>query len=192
MGHISRHRRRTKSVLLVGIIPAMALMQCAGAGSKEGDGSMIVKMRSAAFEDGGTLPKKFTCDGVNVSPPLEWSHVPEGAKSLALICDDPDAPMGTWVHWVIYGVPPDSTSLPEGVPTKEVIEGVALQGENDFKRTGYGGPCPPPGKPHRYFFKLYALDAQLNLAPGARKKELEHAMKGHVLAQGQLMGRYQR
>ena len=153
---------------------------------------MTVELTSPAFEDGGTIPSKYTCDGADVSPPLEWSNVPEDAKSFALICDDPDAPMGTWVHWVLYGLPADTTSLPEGVPADEAIGGVALQGTNDFKRIGYGGPCPPPGKPHRYFFKLYALDTELDLKPGAKKKDLEKAMKGHVLAQGQLVGRYQR
>jgi len=153
---------------------------------------MTVELISPAFKDGGTIPSKYTCDGDDVSPPLEWSNVPEDTKSLALICDDPDAPMGTWVHWVLYGLPADTTSLPEGVPMNEAIEGVALQGTNDFKRIGYGGPCPPPGKPHRYFFKLYALDTELDLKPGAKKKDLEKAMKGHVLAKGQLLGRYQR
>lgn len=153
---------------------------------------MTLELTCRDFKDGEMIPSKFTCEGVDVSPRLEWSGVPEGTKSLALICDDPDAPVGTWVHWVLYGLPADSTSLPEGVPTDEAIEGGALQGRNDFRRTGYGGPCPPPGKPHRYFFKLYALDSALDLKPGATKKDLEKAMKGHVLAQGQLMGRYKR
>jgi Raf kinase inhibitor-like YbhB/YbcL family protein len=153
---------------------------------------MTLELTSPVFEDGGMIPSKFTCDGVDVSPLLEWSGVPEGTKSLALICDDPDAPIGTWVHWVLYDLPADTVSLPEGVPTHETIENGALQGKNDFKRIGYGGPCPPPGKPHRYFFKLYALDRELDLEPGASKKDLEKAMKGHILAEGQLMGRYKR
>jgi Raf kinase inhibitor-like YbhB/YbcL family protein len=153
---------------------------------------MSLELTSPAFNDGGTIPTKFTCDGADLSPPLAWSGVPEGAKSLALICDDPDAPMGTWVHWVLYGLPTGATSLPEGVPTEAAAKGFGVQGRNDFKRTGYGGPCPPPGKLHRYFFKLYALDFEPELKPGARKGDLEKTMKGHVLAQAQLIGRYQR
>ncbi len=153
---------------------------------------MTIKLTSPAFKEGESIPSKFTCEGSDVSPPLEWTDLPEGAKSLALICDDPDAPMGTWVHWVLYGLSPDTTNLPEAVPADEAIEGGAKQGKNGFKRIGYGGPCPPPGKPHRYFFKLYALDAELDLKPGASKKDLKKAMKGRILDQGQLMGRYQR
>jgi len=153
---------------------------------------MTIQLTSSAFEEGGPIPTKFTCDGEDVSPSLEWTDVPERTASLALICDDPDAPVGTWVHWVLYDLPPDTTGLEESVPTSERIEGLATQGRNDFKRTGYGGPCPPPGKPHRYFFKLYALDSRLDLKPGATKKELEKAMKGHILAEGRLMGTYRR
>ena len=153
---------------------------------------MTLTLTSPAFQDGDTIPVKHTCDGPDVSPALEWSRAPEGTKSLALICDDPDAPAGTWVHWVLYGIPADSTSLEEGVPKENTVEGIGVQGRNDFRRIGYGGPCPPPGKPHRYFFKLYALDVRPGLKPGAEKKDLEKAMKGHVLAQGQLVGRFQR
>lgn len=153
---------------------------------------MTLKLTSSAFKEGEMIPSKFTCNGADVSPALEWSNVPAGARSLVLICDDPDAPGRTWVHWVLYGVAPGHASLGEGVAAAQVLEGMGIQGKNDFKRIGYGGPCPPPGKPHRYFFKLYALDSILELKPGARKSEVERAMKGHVLAQGQLMGRYQR
>lgn len=153
---------------------------------------MTLKLTSSAFKEGEMIPSKFTCNGADVSPALEWSNVPAGARSLVLICDDPDAPGRTWVHWVLYGVGPGHASLGEGVAATQVVEGMGIQGKNDFKRIGYGGPCPPPGKPHRYFFKLYALDSILELKPGARKSEVERAMKGHVLAQGQLMGRYQR
>jgi Raf kinase inhibitor-like YbhB/YbcL family protein len=153
---------------------------------------MRLDLTSPAFRDGGTIPTKFTCDGADVSPPLDWSRAPEGTKSLALICDDPDAPMGTWVHWVLYGIPADKNSLREGVPRNAAVEGIGMQGKNDFRRIGYGGPCPPPGKPHRYFFKLYALDAELELKPDAKKVDLERAMRGHLLATGQLVGRYQR
>lgn len=153
---------------------------------------MKLDLISSTFKDGETIPSKHTCDGTDTSPPLGWSSVPEGTKTLALICDDPDAPIGTWVHWVLYNLSADVTSLPEAVPVDEVVENGAFQGRNDFKRIGYGGPCPPPGKSHRYFFKLYALDTELDLKPGAKKKEVEKAMKGHVLAEGQLVGMYKR
>jgi len=159
--------------------------------AKEGT-AMAIELTSSAFRDGASIPVKHTCDGEDVSPPLEWSGAPEGTKSLALICNDPDAPMKTWVHWVLYDIPASETQLPEGVPKEEsVLEG-AKQGTTDFGRIGYGGPCPPPGKPHRYYFKLYALDTVLNLAPGASEKDLLRAMDGHVLAEGQLMGTYKR
>jgi Raf kinase inhibitor-like YbhB/YbcL family protein len=147
---------------------------------------MPIQITSSAFKEGETIPAKYTCDGANVSPPLVWSGVPDGAKSLAVIADDPDAPVGTWVHWVLYDLPTGQNSLVEGV------QGAGLQGINDFRKTGYGGPCPPRGKPHRYIFKLYALDSLANLKPGASKADLEKAMQGHILAQGQLMGRYGR
>jgi Raf kinase inhibitor-like YbhB/YbcL family protein len=153
---------------------------------------MTIQLTSPAFEEGNPIPTKFTCDDADVSPPLGWTDIPTGTASLALICDDPDAPVGTWVHWVLYDLPPDTTGLEEAVPASERIDGLATQGKNDFKRVGYGGPCPPSGKPHRYFFKLYALDSKLGLKPGATKKELEKAMKGHILAEGTLMGTYQR
>jgi Raf kinase inhibitor-like YbhB/YbcL family protein len=153
---------------------------------------MIINVSSPAFRQGETIPTKYTADGDNVSPPLEWSGVPLGTKCLALVCDDPDAPKGTWVHWLLYGIPPDRTSLNEGVPRDPSVEGLGAQGTTDFRRTGYGGPARPHGKPHRYFFRLFALDQRPSLKPGAKRPELEEAMKGHVLAQGQLMARYQR
>lgn len=155
---------------------------------------MTIQLTSSAFAEGQPIPAKHTCDGAGISPPLKWSNVPTGAKSLALICDDPDAPAGVWVHWVLYDLQPTVTELPEGVPTTETIPDGAKQGVNDFKHIGYGGPCPPRGDPHRYFFKLYALDAELQFKAKATKKELVRAMEGHVLAegQGQLMGTYKR
>lgn len=153
---------------------------------------MSLKLTSPAFAEGQPIPAKYTGDGPDVSPPLQWSGVPAGAKSLALICDDPDAPVGTWVHWVLYGLPASATELPENVPPQETLPSGARQGVNDFGRVGYGGPAPPPGKPHRYYFKLYALDTELNLKPKATKQELLRAMQGHILAEGQLMGTYQR
>lgn len=153
---------------------------------------MAFELKSAAFSSGGDIPKKFTCDGADVSPALSWTEPPEKAASLSLIADDPDAPVGTWVHWVLYDLPASARELPEGVAKKENLDSGARQGRNDFGRIGYGGPCPPAGTPHRYFFKLYALDAKTNLKPGATKAELEKAMKGHILAQAELMGRYKR
>ena len=152
---------------------------------------MAFTLQSSAFQNGGSIPKKFTCEAADVSPELTWSGAPEKTQSFALIADDPDAPMGTWVHWVIYDLPANTAKLPEGVPMQEQAADAA-QGKNSFGKIGYGGPCPPPGKPHRYFFKLYALDSKLNLKPGARKPEVEAAMKGHVLAQAELMGKYGR
>ena len=151
-----------------------------------------LQLSSPAFADGQPIPQKHTGEGPDHSPPLKWSGVPPNARSLALIADDPDAPVGTWTHWVLYDLPPTSTELSEDVPKTQFLPGNAKQGINDFRRLGYGGPMPPPGKPHRYFFKLYALDTLLGLKPGATKPELLKALEGHVLAEGQLMGTYQR
>lgn len=152
---------------------------------------MPIEVSSSAFQHEGTIPPKYTCDGEDVSPPLAWSGLPDEAKSLVLINDDPDAPVGTWVHWVVYDLPPDSSGLPEAVPAEETLESRAKQGRNSWGRIGYGGPCPPSGT-HRYFFKLYALDTQLGLPPGKTKEDVEQAMEGHIVAQGELMGRYSR
>lgn len=151
-----------------------------------------MKLASAAFREGQTIPTKHTCDGADVSPLLTWSDAPAATKSFALICDDPDAPVGTWVHWVIYGLPATAKELPENLATTETLPNGAKQGFNDFRRIGYGGPCPPPGGPHRYFFKLYALDAELPLKPRATKQDLLRAMEGHILAESQLIGTYRR
>jgi len=153
---------------------------------------MAFALTTTAFENGGSIPKKFTCDGADVSPALSWSEPPAGTQNLALISDDPDAPAGTWVHWVVYDMPAAARGLPEGVAKTGEVPGGGKQGVTDFRRPGYGGPCPPPGKPHRYYFKLYALDTKLALKPGASKREVEAAMKGHILAQAELMGRYGR
>ncbi len=154
--------------------------------------SMPFTIRSAAFEARGRIAQVHTCGGRNISPPLSWDNVPEGAKSFALICDDPDAPMGTWVHWVLYGIPASVRFLPEAVPLREQLSDGSRQGKNDFGKTGYGGPCPPRGRPHRYFFRLYALDDVLSLAPGLTKKALLKAIDGHVLAEAHLYGTYGR
>jgi len=152
---------------------------------------MNMKLTSTAFQEGGMIPAKYTCDGTNVSPELEWSGAPQTTKSVALICDDPDAPGKTWVHWVVFDLPAGRTSLPESIPPQETIAGGGKQGTNDFKKIGYGGPCPPSGT-HRYFFRIYALDAELNLDGKATKEQLLQAMKDHVVDEGELMGRYKR
>jgi Raf kinase inhibitor-like YbhB/YbcL family protein len=153
---------------------------------------MTFNLESNVFKNGGDIPQKFTCDGADVSPPLVWGNPPSGTKSVALIADDPDAPAGTWVHWVMYDMDPQTLQLREGMANTESIPGTGEQGLNDFGKIGYGGPCPPPGKSHRYYFKLFALDTTLNLEPRATKRDVEQAMKGHILAQTELMGRYKR
>jgi Raf kinase inhibitor-like YbhB/YbcL family protein len=153
---------------------------------------MSIELTSPAFQARMPIPKQHTGDGADQSPPLRWSEPPSGTKSLALICDDPDAPGGTWVHWVLFNLPARDRELAEGVPTTEVLGNGAKQGKNDFDKIGYGGPAPPQGKLHRYFFKLYALDRALDLPPGATKAQLVDAMKGHILGEGQLVGTYRR
>ena len=153
---------------------------------------MAFTVKSSAFAFGSEIPKKFTCQATDVSPALEWSTPPARTASLALIVDDPDAPAGTWVHWVLWNLPVSAGSLPEGVPKGEVLADGARQGRNDFKKIGYNGPCPPPGMLHRYFFRLYALDGKLDLAPGATRQELDAAMKGHVLGEAEYMGLFRR
>jgi Raf kinase inhibitor-like YbhB/YbcL family protein len=158
--------------------------------------AMALKITSPAFEANSTIPVRHTCDGEDLSPELSWTGLPEGTKSLVLIMDDPDAPPGTWVHWVLYDLTADATRLPEGLPKKEKLEHGATHGlcwgVEDFSRVGYYGPCPPPGTLHRYFFKLYALDTILGLAPRATKPKVVKAMEGHVLAEGELVGTYRR
>jgi Raf kinase inhibitor-like YbhB/YbcL family protein len=147
---------------------------------------------SAAFKQGDPIPARFTGDGPDASPALAWTEPPAGTKALALICDDPDAPAGTWVHWVLYDLPPAARALPEGVAKARTLPDGSVQGLNDFRAIGYDGPAPPRGKPHRYFFKLYALDATTGLAPGATKRQLEAKMAGHIVAEAALMGTYRR
>ena len=153
---------------------------------------MTITLTSTAFREGEAIPRTYTADGENVSPPLQWGDPPAATQAFALIADDPDAPRGTWVHWVLFDLPPGERSLAQGVSPAGSLPDGAKQGKNDFGKLGYGGPSPPPGKPHRYFFKLYALDTLLALQPGATKAQVEAAMKGHVLAEGRLMGKYGR
>jgi Raf kinase inhibitor-like YbhB/YbcL family protein len=153
---------------------------------------MTLEVKSPDFPSGRTIPKQFTCDGADLSPALQWNAPPTGTQSFALIADDPDAPVGTWVHWVVFDLPANLRSLPQAVPKEDQLPDGSRQGRNDFGKVGYGGPCPPPGKAHRYFFKLYALDTKLNLSSSSTKKDVERAMQNHVLARGEYMGRCSR
>jgi len=153
---------------------------------------MALELRSAAFKQNELIPRQFSCQGLDVSPPLSWAGVPEKTQSIVLVCDDPDAPLGTWVHWLIYDIPSDITELSNGIPHQETLDSGAKQGINDFGNIGYGGPCPPSGKPHRYFFKLYCIDEKLELSSGLTKDELLKAIKGHIIAQAELIGKYKR
>ena len=153
---------------------------------------MKVGIRTTAFASNGMIPTQFTCDGVDVSPRLSWDPLPPGTKSIALVCDDPDAPRGTWTHWLLYDLPPSTLELPEGVPAEGELATGGRQGTNDSGRIGYSGPCPPPGAAHRYFFRIYALDAVLGVKAGAHKDDVRKAIAGHILAEGEMIGRYAR
>ncbi len=153
---------------------------------------MSFALQTNAFTPGGMIPKKYTCDAGDVSPELTWSGAPAGTQAFALIVDDPDAPAGTWTHWIAWDIPASTSKLAEGTPKNETLADGTRQGRNDFKRIGYNGPCPPPGKPHRYFFKLYALGTKVDLKAGASRSELESAMKGKALGQVEVMGKYGR
>ena len=153
---------------------------------------MPFTISTSSFQNGGEIPKKFTCDAADVSPELTWRDAPAGSVTFALIADDPAAPAGTWTHWVLYDLPASITHLPEAVPKIDELPTGGRQGRNDFHKIGYGGPCPPPGKPHRYFFNLFALDSKLSLKPGAGRAELERAMKGHIIGRAEWMGKYGR
>jgi hypothetical protein len=158
---------------------------------EEGDLDMPFALTSEAFDPEGPIPPKYTCDGEDLSPPLSWGEPPTGTQSFALAMDDPDAPVGTWDHWVLYNIPAETRNLPEGVPPEATLSDGSRHGENSWGRLDYGGPCPPGGT-HRYFFRLYALDTILDLEPGASKEELLATMQGHILAHAELMGRYAR
>jgi len=149
-------------------------------------------LRSPAFSDGFAVPQDFTADGRNLSPPLQWNDPPEGTRSFVLVCEDPDAPRGTFTHWVLFNLPAEARELPPNVAPTPDLDGGVRQGKNDFGRIGYGGPAPPPGSPHRYFFKLYALDTRLGLPAGATKQQLLEAIRDHQLAEGRLFGVYGR
>ena len=191
-------RLRSVALLSGGLIfLAFAVSACSGGKGEpimdQEVAALSIEVTSSAFAEGARIPTRYTCDGEDASPPLKWTGVPQAAKSIALIADDPDAPGGTWIHWVLYGLSPDTTGLPEGLPkTNELLSG-ARHGGTDFGRNEYGGPCPPPGHgAHRYYFKVYALDAEIGLAAGGTKQDVLEAMKGKILAEGQLMGTYLR
>jgi len=157
----------------------------------EGEEFMSISLTSSAFRDGKTIPTKYTCDEKDISPPLRWSEPPEGTQSFVVVCDDPDASSGTWVHWLIYNIPADTRSLPEAIPTTPNLADGSSNGKNSWKNSGYGGPCPPSST-HLYFFKIYALDTILNIDAGASKEILYPIMEEHVLARGELTGTYSR
>ena len=153
---------------------------------------MSLTLSSPSFSNGGDIAKKFTCEGADLSPQMSWTDPPAGTKSFALLVDDPDAPVGNWNHWALWNLPPSARGLSEGMSKEARLPDGSQQGLNDFRKTGYNGPCPPAGKPHRYYFKLFALDAKLDLKAGSGKPELEAAIKGHILAQAESMGRFGR
>ena len=157
-----------------------------------GEIANTIKLESNAFKNGGIIPTVYTCDGADISPDLKWENFPENTKSFILIVEDPDAPIGIFTHWVVYDIPSTVNELPKNFPKVPEIDGIK-QGRNDFGRIGYGGPCPPPGPPHRYIFKIYALDTpSINLPAGATKSQVQSAMSKHVLAKGELLGIYGR
>jgi Raf kinase inhibitor-like YbhB/YbcL family protein len=172
--------------LYVWLLPIILLISCSSVIAKGGKKMSDLKITSPAFASNGYIPARYTCDGTDISPPLEIGNIPAEAKSLTLIVDDPDAPVGMWVHWVVWNIDPATREIAE-----DSVPHAATQGKNDWKRNGYGGPCPPSGV-HRYFFKLYALDTKLNLGAGTTKSNLEKAMEGHILAKSELIGLYKR
>lgn len=177
--------------LIISLTVAVLFVSCSDDDGGNGStGSLTVS--SAAFSSGSDIPVQNTCDGVNDSPPIQWTGIPEGTQTLAMIMDDPDAPGGTFVHWVLFNIPGTVNSLAEAACPNGVLPTGCLRGENDFGTQGYSGPCPPTGSNHRYFFKIYALDSTLSLSAGATKAELVGAMSGHILEEAELMGRFSR
>ncbi len=173
-------------LLIFFLIPVMTAVSLSSAIGKEGRKMVEFGISSPAFEHNGMIPSRYTCDGSDVNPPLHIASIPAGAKSLALIVDDPDAPMGIWVHWVVWNMEPATLEIKENT-----VPPGAMEGMNDFRKHSYGGPCPPSGT-HRYFFKLYALDTRLDLGGHTDKAALEKAMKGHILGHAEFIGRYKR
>jgi len=180
-----------KRILFMWFVFTILLTSCSATQTATPEADMSLELKSDAFVNGQSIPAKYSCIGKNISPALTWNDPPAGTQSFALIADDPDAPVGTWVHWVLFNIPADERSLPEDLPVtgKNVDPNAIYFGKNSSGNTRYDGPCPPSGT-HRYYFKLYALDSLVNLLPGATKEELLKAMQGHILAQGELMGTF--
>lgn len=179
---------RSRCVLFVLVLASL----CGAEAAWAGETASAFTLSSAAFDPGGQIPSRYSCDGADQSPALAWRDSPRGTKSFALIVDDPDAPAGTWVHWVVYDMPAETTTLAEGVAKSDALPSGVKQGINDFRKVGYNGPCPPPGKPHRYFFKLYALDGPTGLEPRATKAQILRTIEGHILGQTEMIGTYKR
>ncbi len=185
-----QHTRDVRGLVQLILTAALVLLAANILVAKDSPGKL--ELKTTAFPPGGTIPTQLTCGGANVSPSLSWNPPPPRTQSFVIIVDDPDAPAGTWVHWVVYNLPPSARQLPERVPPGEAVAGGGKQGGNDFNVNGYAGPCPPPGKPHRYFFRLYALDTTLDPHAPVHRRDVDSAMKGHVLAQAELMGTFGR
>jgi Raf kinase inhibitor-like YbhB/YbcL family protein len=183
-------RFQRMSSLVAPVAMAVALTASCSVGRPPGRNGIVVT--SPAFRSGEDVPAQNTCGGANTSPALAWKPIPKSAKSITVTCDDPDAPSGDWVHWVLYNLPPSVAGLPGAMPTTANLNDGAVQGTNDFHTIGYSGPCPPPGAPHHYHFRVDALNVRLSLPPGATKAALDAAMQGHILAQGELVGLYGR
>jgi Raf kinase inhibitor-like YbhB/YbcL family protein len=183
---LTRHPSVAGQVLTVAIFAFVASVAAAGGPPAK------LELKTTAFAPGGTIPKQFTCSGRDESPALSWNQPPAQTRSFALIVDDPDAPAGDWVHWVVYNLPATARQLPAHVPPGDGVAGGGKQGVNDFSRLGWGGPCPPPGKPHRYFFRLYAVDTVFTVQGSVKRQKVDAAMKGHILAQAELIGTFSR
>jgi len=177
---------------IANLVLALSLIFLTASVSAAKDFSGKLELKTTAFAPGGVIPNQYTCSGADISPALSWDQAPPRTQSFVLIVDDPDAPARTWVHWVVYNLPATARQLPERVPRGDTVAGGGKQGVNDFPRDGYGGPCPPPGGPHRYFFRLYALDTVLSLRAPVHRRDVDSAMKGHILAQAELMGTFGR
>ncbi len=191
-GHTGVGRQVVLLLILFSVI-LLTVVACAPKASMPAkEAETVLSLSSTAFKEGDQLPVKYTCDGQDISPPFEWGEPPQGTRTFALIVDDPDALLGVFTHWVLFNLLADTRQLSEGIPAQPQLENGASQGKNDFGKIGYGGPCPPPGVAHRYRFTIYALDKPLELETGASRKEILAAMKGSVLAQGQLTGTYRR
>jgi Raf kinase inhibitor-like YbhB/YbcL family protein len=194
---LSRHNplygllRRTVAVVAPLMLILLALFVADYVRGQQPSPSKI-ELKTSSFTPGGFIPKRFTCEAADISPALSWTDPPAGTQSFAIIEDDPDAPSGTFVHWLVYDLPAAYRRLPEGLSGDDQMAGGGRQGTNDFSRTGYNGPCPPRGQAHRYFIRFYALDVKINLRPAATRSELDAAMQGHILAQAELMGRFKR